>query len=269
MFLEYGIRILLESDSAEMIAKSADYVPSDLEDVQIEKVPTIYQKADAIVCCGGDGTLLKLVRESFTYEKPIIGIAGGTLSFLLSTRIDDIDKFMVSLFEGKCRIDKHLMFKAMQTDKHDQEMEIFKIFNDIIVKNKDPIKTVKINVFLNNQLISTFLGDGLIISTPTGSTAYNLSAKGPIVYPLNEALILTPINPHGLTLVPLVLPFDFDISVQAPNGDGIFICDGMGIRRLAKKDKVTVVESKYKVKMVHRKEHEYLNTLKEKLSWGR
>ena len=120
---------------------------------------------------------------------------------------------------------------------------------------------------VNDYLINVYRGDGLIVSTPTGSTAYNISAGGPVVYPLTEALILTPICPHSLTQRPLVLPVNFEVEFQSDD-DILIVIDGQDRYKMRNFDKVTIKIAQKSAKLIHSLERNYFNTLRDKLSWG-
>jgi len=265
-FQIYNVNLFLEEKSALMIQNVDNFDKSHLFDVEIMDIANMCDKSDILVCCGGDGTLLNLVRNSYLYQKPILGIKGGSLSFLLNVKVEDLDIYLKHIFLNNFKVSEHMMIKLQY--KQDTKLKNIHIFNDIVLKNVDVFGMVDINLFINDEMINSYRGDGLIISTPTGSTAYNLSAQGPIVHPLNKAIIVTPINPQGLTQNPIVLPYDFKISVQSPNGDIVVIVDGHSSICMQKGEKFDVFISEYSVDMIHAKNNEYMKSLKEKLFWG-
>ena len=147
----------------------------------------------------------------------------------------------------------------------DYENKKLYAFNDIVV-TKDIISSmIEINVDTNESHLNRYYGDGLIISTPTGSTAYNLSAGGPVVYPLTESFILTPICPHSLTQRPLVLPSHFEISIKVNNFNSKLVIDGQEIFDMKK---IKIRKAKNPAKLIHRIERNYFDVLREKLNWG-
>ncbi|EDM23754.1 NAD(+)/NADH kinase [Caminibacter mediatlanticus] len=217
------------------------------------------EESDFLVAFGGDGTLISLARRSYKYDKPILGINVGNLGFLTDINPDNVDEFLDKFLEGKYRIDERMVIEVGYKGKS------LYAFNDVVI-SKDIISSM-INIEVNTQesFLNTYRGDGLIISTPTGSTAYNLSAGGPVVYPLTEGFILTPICPHSLTQRPLVLPSNFEIEVSTKEVAKL-ILDGQEIYNL--NDKITINKAKKPIKLIHRIERNYFDVLREKLKWG-
>jgi NAD+ kinase len=127
---------------------------------------------------------------------------------------------------------------------------------------------VSIDAFINDEWFNTYRGDGLIISTPTGSTAYNLASGGPIIYPLTKAFIMTPICPHSLTQRPLVVPVDFGIGLSSNQSSVVATIDGQDSYKMQKGDILRIKGAKRGAKLLHRKERNYFSVLREKLSWG-
>jgi len=125
-----------------------------------------------------------------------------------------------------------------------------------------------IEAYIDNELVNSYYGDGLIVSTPTGSTAYNISAGGPVVYPLTEALILTPVCPHSLTQRPLVLPVNFEVKFKSANSDTLIIVDGQDTYKMGDFDFVSIRIAQNGAKLIHRVDRNYFKVLKDKLHWG-
>ena len=248
-----GIEVLVDETSAEMISVAG--VAFD----------TMCQEVDLLVSLGGDGTLLGVVRQSYGHDKPVLGINAGNLGFLADTPVDCIDDMIERLLVGDYRIDNRMMIEGYI--EHEGERQEFYAFNDVVITRPTIAHMAKIDAFLDNDWFNTYWGDGLIISTPTGSTAYNLSLGGPIMYPLSKVFIMTPIAPHSLTQRPLVVPSDFTIKLTSPN-ELIVMVDGQNNYRLKEKDKIVIRGAKIYAKLLHKKEHNYFSVLREKLSWG-
>ena len=252
-FENKNIQVLLDSESAEMISSTG--IAFDM----------ICKEVDLLVSLGGDGTLLGLVRRSYEYDKPVLGINAGNLGFLADIPIDSIDDMIENLLVGNYRIDNRMMIEGYI--EHNGVRQEFYAFNDVVITRPTVSHMVKIDAFLNNDWFNTYRGDGLIISTPTGSTAYNLSLGGPIMYPLSKVFIMTPIAPHSLTQRPLVVPSDFTIKLLSPN-DLVVMIDGQDNYRVSECDKIVIRGAKMDAKLLHKKEHSYFSVLREKLSWG-
>ena len=254
-FEDKGIMVLLAERSAEMIG---------LEGMPFDKM---CEASDFLVSLGGDGTLLSLVRRSYNYTKPVVGINAGNLGFLADITIDDVDTFLEQLFAGVYRIDNRMMIEGYIKTKKGEEKSFF-AFNDVVITRPVISKMVNINASIDGDRFNTYRGDGLIISTPTGSTAYNLAVGGPIVYPLTQAFILTPVSAHSLTQRPLVVPADFTIELSSPDEKVIAMIDGQDDYEMHEGDILVIKGAKRSAKLLHRKERNYFSVLQEKLSWG-
>jgi len=251
-----NISVLLSEKSATMIG---------LEGISFEEMCL---KADFLVSLGGDGTLLSLVRRSYGYHKPVVGINAGNLGFLADITLDEVDMFLGRLLQGEYRIDDRMMIKGY-IEKESGEKKHFIAFNDVVITSPEPSKMVKVNASIDGERFNSYTGDGLIISTPTGSTAYNLSAGGPIVYPLTQAFIITPVLAHSLANQrPLVVPADFSIELDAEKYRAIASIDGQEVYELEEGDVLYIAGAKKGAKLIHRKEHNYFSVLREKLHWG-
>ncbi len=255
-FERKGIEVLLSDHSARMIG---------LEGVAFEEM---CEAADFLVSLGGDGTLLSLVRRSYAYQKPVVGINAGNLGFLADITIDDVDSFLDRLLLGEYRVDDRMMIEGYIEKKSGSKIS-FIAFNDVVITSPEPSKMVKVNASIDGERFNSYTGDGLIISTPTGSTAYNLSAGGPILYPLTQAFIITPVLAHSLANQrPLVVPADFSIELDAEKYRAIASIDGQEVYELEEGDVLYIAGAKKGVMLIHRKEHNYFSVLREKLHWG-
>ncbi len=255
-FESKGITVFLSEKSAQMIG---------LEGISFEEMCT---EADFLVSLGGDGTLLSLVRRSYGHHKPVVGINAGNLGFLADITLDDVDAFLGRLLSGEYRIDDRMMIEG-NIRKVSGEEKRFIAFNDVVITSPEPSKMVKVNASIDGERFNSYTGDGLIISTPTGSTAYNLSAGGPIVYPLTQAFIITPVLAHSLANQrPLVVPADFSIELDAEKYRAIASIDGQEVYELEEGDILYIAGARKGAKLIHRKEHNYFSVLREKLHWG-
>jgi len=250
-----GIEVFIASKSASMIG---------VKGVEFE---WMCENVDFLVSLGGDGTLLSLVRRSYGYNKPVLGINAGNLGFLADIRIDDVDNFLLNLLDGNYRIDERMMIEGYIL-KEDGDKKEFFAFNDVVITRPAIAKMAKINASIDGEWFNTYRGDGLIISTPTGSTAYNLAVGGPIMYPLTQAFIMSPISAHSLTQRPLVVPADFTIELNSPDNRVIAMIDGQDDYQMQTGDILVIKGAKRGAKLLHRVERDYFRVLKEKLSWG-
>ena len=250
-----GIAVILAERSAEMIG---------IEGIDFDEM---CQKVDFLVSLGGDGTLLSLVRRSHMYDKPVVGINAGNLGFLADVTIDNVTLFLEQLISGEYRIDERMMIEGYILRKSGKQ-EPFFAFNDVVITRPVVSKMATIYASIDGERFNSYKGDGLIIATPTGSTAYNLASGGPVMYPLTQALIMTPIMAHSLTQRPLVVPADFTIELNSPEKRIIAVIDGQDDYEMFADDILVIKGAKRGAKLLHRKERNYFSVLREKLSWG-
>jgi NAD+ kinase len=251
LFEKADIEILLEDNSADMIS---------LKGFSLKE---LCNKVDFLISVGGDGTLLSVVRKSFKYDKPVLGINLGTLGFLTDISMDELPQFINDFKNNIYKIDSRMMVEGSVN------LNKFVAFNDIVISRKSISSMIKIAAKIDGKHFNSYFGDGVIISTPTGSTAYNLSVGGPIVYPLTEAFIVTPVAPHSLTQRPLVMPADFEIEFKIIDNQGaVVIVDGQDIYEVEQNQSIKIKIASKKAKMIHRIQRNYFEVLNEKLRWG-
>ena len=250
----YGADILIDPVSAAAVEEK----PTPIEEV--------FKESDILVSIGGDGTLIALARRSHEYKKPVFGINLGHLVFLTAVSKDDYKGFIDDLFEGLFDIEHRIMMEI--TVEKNGALEKKYAFNDIVITKNIFSKMIAIDVFSKGAEINSYYADGLIIATPTGSTAYNLSGGGPLVYPTSEDFILTPICPHSLTQRPLVVPTFLDLTVIPSSAPAVAILDGQESFNLDYKESLTIKQSKDKAMLLWPKNHNFFKVLKQKLRWG-
>ena len=247
------IKVLLDKKSAKMIG---------LQGVDFYEM---CKQSDVIISIGGDGTLISATRRSIDYQKPILGVNMGKLGFLTDYKADEINSAIEALLSGDYRIDMRMVMEieALLSGYKGQ----FRVINDLVIRHKKA-KMVHIKLYIDGVLINNYYGDGLIISTPTGATGYNLSAGGPIVFPYAKNFIFTPICPHSLTQRPLVLPVNFDVRLSVDDDDCMALLDGQDSFTLNSHDEVKISMSESGAKMIHHKDRNFFTVISDKLSWG-
>lgn len=251
-FEKHNINISLEKNSASMIGETSGI-----------ELKQLCQEVDFLISVGGDGTLLSVVRNSFEFDLPILGIHMGTLGFLTDILYEDLANFLDDFNSDNYRIDNRMLVECKVNNK------TFVAFNDIVISRKTVSSMIKTKAKIDGNFFNTYNGDGVIISTPTGSTAYNLSVGGPIVYPLTEAFIITPVSPHSLTQRPLVMPADVEIEFKISDAQGaVLLIDGQDTYELEDKTIIKVTIAKKKAKLIHRIERNFFEVLNDKLGWG-
>jgi len=252
--LKYGVELIVEENSAKLLG---------CDSVSFEEM---CQRSDFLIALGGDGTLISLCRKSFSYEKPILGVYAGQLGFLTDIKSEEIESFIDKIFDENYRIDTRMM---LEVSLHvNGIVKKLVAFNDIVFSRPKLSGMARIEAYIDSELINSYYGDGLIVSTPTGSTAYNVSAGGPVVFPLTKALILTPVCPHSLTQRPLVLPVNFEVEFKSSDTDTVIIVDGQDTYSMGDFDYVSIKIANNGAKLIHRVDRNYFEVLKEKLHWG-
>jgi len=251
------IKKIFEKNNIEVLIDSVSAKAIGLLGVEFNDM---CKEADFLVALGGDGTLISLARRSYQFNKPILGINAGNLGFLTDINPDNIDEFLDKFLKGEYRIDERMVIEVHYRDKK------LYAFNDIVISKEVISSMINVKVDTNESYLNTYYGDGLIISTPTGSTAYNLSAGGPVVYPLTEGFVLTPICPHSLTQRPLILPSNFELEIEVKENYAKLVIDGQEIYNLD--EKIKVKKALNPAKLIHRMERNYFDVLRKKLHWG-
>jgi NAD+ kinase len=225
--------------------------------------------SDLLITFGGDGTLLSVARHAPDHV-PIIGVNMGTLGFLTEIRVDELPEVLERVLAGEFQIEPRVTFEVSVSGPRRDASARYRVLNDCAINKSAVARIIEMRVSVAGLFVSTFRGDGLIVATPTGSTAYNLSAGGPIVYPTMGAVIITPICPHMLTNRPIVLPdeLDIEIGIVTPNQEIVLTLDGQEGFTLTEQDRVCIRKSDQRVLLVQSPDKNYFDVLRTKLKWG-
>ena len=226
--------------------------------------------SDLIISIGGDGTMLQSAKLAHKLNIPITGINKGRLGFLTDINPDHAGETIKHIINGKYAEENRLLIKAT-VNKDGKSPIIGYGLNDVAIKRKETGRMIRIKVSIDQKYINTHEGDGFIVASPTGSTAYALSCGGPILKPDIEALILVPICPHSLNDRPLVIPAHSEVNVSAELGKGETAeidLDGDTFSDLNSDDALIIKVSSQFIKLIHPEEYDYFNTLRTKLYWG-
>jgi NAD+ kinase len=229
----------------------------------------ILQEADFAVVFGGDGSITSAARQLSQVNVPVIGVNLGKLGYLAEFNVDELKDFFPSLTEGKANIDKRMMLGCRISSKGQSQFSSAAI-NDVFITAGPPFKMVELKISVDGQPLAVCISDGLIISTPTGSTAYNLSAGGPILSPKMEAMVINPICPHSLSFRPIVINADSTVEVfgvRVNEGTTVSI-DGQVSRKLSSDDIVRIERHKGDFLVVNNPLRTQWDTLATKLSWA-
>jgi NAD+ kinase len=252
-FERLGIKVFIVEESAKMLK---------LEGENILPKKELCERSDILISLGGDGTLLSTVRESFEYSKPILSIQAGTLGFLVDLDVRDIDFFVEQLVKGEYKIEQRRVLSI--TIGEEREFAL----NDVTVTNRKRMAMANIYVYEKNHVVNNYHGDGLVISTATGSTAYNLSLGGPILSPEMSSFILTPIAPHSLSQRPIVLPPNLKISLGIEGSDGLLKIDGQKDVNLSEHERVHISIHERPIRIIRNEKYNFFKILRRKLKWG-
>ena len=222
--------------------------------------------SDILVTLGGDGTLISTARRSFKHSIPILGVYAGNLGFLADINIDELEDFVAKLVNEEYRVDERSILEA-RFIQNAKEITRY-AFNDVVVTRHSVSNMIHVETLVDSKAFNTYYGDGVIVSTPTGSTAYNLSAGGPVLFPLTNVFALTPICPHSLTQRPVVLPGEYSIEMKTPNDKSLIIIDGQDKHELEASESIHIKLASTRVNLIHREAFNYFDVLKAKLGWG-
>ena len=254
IFNKYKIDVTIESVSGAMIGiMGMDF---DL----------LCKNSDVLVTLGGDGTLISAVRRSFKHGIPVFGVYAGNFGFLADVQLDELDSFVEKMVEGDYRVDTRAILETTFVQNNKKVTQY--AFNDVVLTRHSVSNMIHVETLVDSKAFNTYFGDGVIVSTPTGSTAYNLSAGGPVLFPLANVFALTPICPHSLTQRPVVLPGEFSIEMKTPKEKALIIIDGQDKHELEQNKSVHIKLAQKQVQLIHRNEFNYFDVLKEKLGWG-
>lgn len=254
--LDYDV----DSQSFDLISRLDNY-NGDFNFSKVEKLSNEY---DFVISIGGDGTILRSANEIGELSIPIIGLNKGRLGFLANSPIEIIDSIIDKIKNSNYRISERTIIQVEFEGKTKNAL------NEISISRKNTTSLITIDTKLNDQYLNTYWADGLIISTPTGSTGYSLSCGGPIIMPDSKNLVLTPIAPHNLNARPLVISDNKQIEISINGRENeYFVSADSQIFSVNIDSKINISKAPYFLKMVEFEDDSYINTLREKLMWGK
>ncbi len=256
--LHQGLQVFLDDAVAIRIGESTGLERSKLA-----------AAVDLIVVFGGDGTMLRVARAVCGYNIPILGINIGGLGYLTEVNLNEMINAMGMIIEGNFKTEKRMMLDVV-VDHHGETVGEGTVLNEVVINRDNLSRIVELETAINDRHLATFKADGLIIATPTGSTAYSLSAGGPIIFPEQNAMILNPICAHTLTNRPVILPEDVWVKVilWTKEQGATLTLDGQVSFILKSGDTIRVQKSRYVTTLVASPHRDYLEILRTKLGWG-
>ncbi|WP_432823416.1 NAD(+)/NADH kinase [Trichloromonas sp.] len=255
---ERGIEVFLDQ-----------HLASDMGDYQGYPGGSIPAMVNLIVVLGGDGTLISVARKVGDLRTPILGVNLGSLGFLTEITQDELYPVLDKVISGEFAVTNRLMLDAV-VRRGSQEVGRFRVLNDVVINKGAIARIIDMEVTVDNDYLTTFKADGLIISTPTGSTAYNLAAGGPIIYPGLHCLVISPICPHMLTNRPIIVSDEaiIQVEVKFQDEDVAFTADGQVGMPLQGGDVVEIRKSRSSTLLVKSPSKDFFEVLRTKLHWG-
>jgi NAD+ kinase len=253
----------IELRAAASIAEQARCAPLAV------KGDELAEDLDLLVVLGGDGTMLGAARLVGSRQTPVLGINFGWLGYLTEFTLEELYPALDGVREGNFRIDHRMMLEVgLQRGGH--LVETHRALNDAVVNKSALARMIELECYINEHFVNSFRADGMIVATPTGSTAYSLSAGGPIVHPSMSAILLTPICPHTLSNRPVVVPGDavIELVFKRPSEDIMLTIDGQRGIKLAPEDRIVLLRSQTTFDLVLPTNRNYFEVLRTKLKWG-
>ncbi len=227
------------------------------------------EDVDLFVVLGGDGTILGAARLVGARRIPVLGVNFGWLGYLTEFTLDELFQALDGVRNGDFSVDCRMMLDVI-LERDGRAIATYRALNDAVINKGAPVRMIELDCYIDGMFVSSFRADGMIVATPTGSTAYSLSAGGPIVHPSMSAILLTPICPHMLSNRPVVVPGESLIEVVFKRaGEGLMLTvDGQIAISLLPDDRVSIVQSESKFELVRPTNRNYFEVLKTKLKWG-
>jgi NAD+ kinase len=253
-----SIDVILDTTSAILLGEQGGYQKTLLAN-----------KADVLLVLGGDGTMLNAARLAGERSIPILGVNMGGLGFLTEVRLENLYPSLERVFANDFVLDERLMLQT-HVHRHGETVARGVVLNDVVVSKGTLARMIELKIAIQGRFVTNLRGDGLIVSSPTGSTAYSLSAGGPIIDPAVQSLILTPVCPHTLTHRPLIVPGNAEIEVTLTSKDdgAMATLDGQVGVAITQGDMVVIQTSEHRTRLIRFPESNYYDVLREKLKWG-
>lgn len=258
----YGAEITIDSDYHAFLLAIGQV---DMQDMEVFEGNDF--TADFVISMGGDGTFLKAATRVGAKQVPIVGVNMGRLGFLADVSPEDIEESVLAIYNNEYALDER---KVIQVEAEDTQFSgpAFAL-NDVSILKRDNASMIAIHAYLGGEYLTTYEADGLVVSTPTGSTAYSLSNGGPIIVPGTSVFSMTAVAPHSLNMRPIVIPDNsvITLDVESRSHNFLVALDGRS-ERCKEGTRITIRRAPYKVLIVKRRSNDYFRTLREKMMWG-
>ena len=259
---ERGCRVLVDAHTAELLPAGTEF----------EAAPRrrLGEEADLAIVVGGDGSLLNAARSLAPHEVPLLGVNLGRLGFLVDISPEEMLQRLGEILDGRYR-EEHRLLLHTRIEHEGEIVSESEAFNDVVVHKWEVARMIETETYVDGRLLSVMRSDGLIVSTPTGSTAYALSAGGPILHPTLNAMVMVPICPHAMSFRPMVVSGDSEVEIvvrETPHSHAQVTCDGQINLGLVSGDRVRIRRRDQAVRLIHPEGYDYFEILRAKLSWG-
>lgn len=271
IYMETLLRLLEERDAQVCICKEFyEFLTLNLH-LQLSPSIELFEgndfTADMAISMGGDGTFLKASNRVGQKNIPILGINTGRLGFLADISPEEIEETLDEIYNNHYKVEEHSVLQLQCEDPN--LMKSPYALNDIAILKRDSSSMISIHTFINGVPLTTYQADGLIISTPTGSTAYSLSVGGPIIVPNSKTIAITPVAPHSLNVRPIVICDDWEVTLEVESRSHNFLVAIDGSSETCKETtRLSISRADYTVKVIKRFNHSFFDTLRNKMMWG-
>ena len=265
------IDYLRQQDRQILLDRASLDHAEDFGDIALVDRGELGRRSDLAIVVGGDGTLLNAARDMVDHDVPLLGINLGRLGFLTDIPPTDLNASLSRIFAGDYREESRHLLQA-RVVREGETITSISAFNDVVVHKFNVARMIEYETYIDDQFVNTTRSDGLIVSTPTGSTAYALSSGGPIVHPSLDALVLVPICPHTMSYRPIVVDGNSRVEIVVHNlghTSAQVTCDGQTSLALGEDDRVVIEKKPRPIRLIHPPEYNYFRILRAKLHWGR
>lgn len=262
----HGAELYIESAFAQII-RDNKIISEQFK--KIGEYTNLDKTFDLVVSIGGDGTILRAITSVKDLEIPLVGINTGRLGFLATVQTNEIQQAFDDIFSGNYAISSRSLVSVETNPPHPDLSQINFALNEIAVSRKNTTSMISVETHLNSEYLTSYWSDGLIVSTPTGSTGYSLSCGGPVIIPQAGNFVITPIAPHNLNARPLVIPDSTKITLKVNSREDDFLLSlDSRLVSLSTQTEVVVTKAPFKIKLIELKSDSFINTLRKKMLWG-
>lgn len=260
----HGSPFLIDEQLKEAVRREAS---AGVDPESFAPADAVIGQSDIVISFGGDGTMLASAHRTIDFDKPLLGVNLGKLGFLAEVTPDELTATLRMVLEGKYVVEERLALEGTRSGNSDK----LRALNDIVVSKSGAARVIKMDAFVDGEYLATFHADGMIVATPTGSTAYSLATGGPIVIPSSDVLVISPISAHTLTARPVIVPGAARIKIEAQivEGEILIMVDGQMKIIASHQTEVVITRAAHTVKLVKPAGSSYFGTLRNKLMWGR